>query len=83
MDFEACLGRNAPGLPGDPRDQLFLIVFKRPRSLAQDGGALFVRGRRPSGLGGSRFRGGAAHVLCPRVADASDRRSGRGLDHVD
>ena len=67
MDLESGLGRDAPGFPRNPRDQLFLIVFQRPRSLAQDGGALFIRGRRPSGLGGSRFRGGASHVLRPAL----------------
>jgi hypothetical protein len=47
VDFEAGFGRNAAGLTRDPGDQFLLIVFQHARGLAQDGGALFVRRRRP------------------------------------
>jgi len=82
VDFEAGFGRNAAGLARDPGDQFLLVVFQHARRLTQDGGALFVRRRRPAGLRGARLGGGFAHVGGGGVADARDLGPGRRLHHV-
>jgi hypothetical protein len=82
MDFESGLGRDAAGLSRDPGDQLFLIVFQHARGLAQDGGALFIRRCRPTGLRGASLGGGATHVCRRGIADAGERGTGRRLQYV-
>ena len=82
MDFESGFGRDAAGLPRDPGDQLFLIVFQNPGGLAQDGAAFLVGRRGPAGLRGARLGGGSAHVGRGGVADAGQRGAGRRLQDI-